>query len=284
MGYAVAYHEGLYLQLTWSMNLLNHGYYGWKDESINYLTLSDGQIVAMPGTINAATSAVQYLFSRLYSLGRWQEAVSSKGLAARYAALFGNPFDYTYEPLIPADLAQPEFQLPFEDGVTWSMTSGPHGGWADGSAWAALDFAPPSESLGCTISREWVVAIADGYIVRTGTGAVIQELDGDGVEQTGWTILYMHISSQDRVQPGGFVKAGDPIGHPSCEGGYSTGTHLHIARRYNGEWIAADSSIPFVMDGWIPHSSYYEYDGSLTKSGVTVIAWNGKIDANQISR
>ena len=27
---------------------------------------------------------------------------------------------------------------------------------------------------------------------------------------------------------------------------------MHIARRYNGTWIAADGTIPFIMDGWIP--------------------------------
>ena len=40
------------------------------------------------------------------------------------------------------------------------------------------------------------------------------------------------------------------IGHASCEGGAATGTHVHIARKYNGEWIVADGPIPFVMDGW----------------------------------
>jgi hypothetical protein len=35
------------------------------------------------------------------------------------------------------------------------------------------------------------------------------------------------------------VKTGDRIGHPSCEGGAANATHVHIARRYNGEWIPA---------------------------------------------
>jgi hypothetical protein len=45
-----------------------------------------------------------------------------------------------------------------------------------------------------------------------------------------------------------------------------------VARKYNGEWIAADSAIPFVMDGWIPHNGSDVYKGTLTRSGHTVTA------------
>jgi len=126
--------------------------------------------------------------------------------------------------------------------------------------------------LGCNESTDWVAAAADGLIVRSENGAVVQDLDGDGYEQTGWTILYMHIASNGRVQVGTRVKAGDRIGHPSCEGGYATASHLHIARRYNGEWVAAYGSMPFIMDGWLSTSSGILYDGILQKDGVSVEA------------
>ena len=93
-------------------------------------------------------------------------------------------------------------QLPFEKDNVWSFTGGPHGGWGDGSAWAAIDFAPPGDALGCVQSDAWVVAVADGTIVRSGNGAVIQDLDGDGYEQNGWTVLYQHIETRDRVEVG----------------------------------------------------------------------------------
>ncbi len=122
--------------------------------------------------------------------------------------LFGYPFDLSVDPLLPPDLEQPLLQLPFEPGKAWAFTGGPHGGWADGSAWAALDFAPPGDALGCVSTNDWVVAMADGPIVRTGNGAVVQDLDGDGLEQTGWTLLYMHIETRDRIEAGAYVKAG----------------------------------------------------------------------------
>jgi hypothetical protein len=68
------------------------------------------------------------------------------------------------------------------------------------------------------------------------------------------------------------LTAGQPLGHPSCEGGTSTGTHIHVARKYNGEWIPADGPIPFNMEGWIPHNGDAPYQGTLTRYSQTVIA------------
>ena len=91
--------------------------------------------------------------------------------------------------------------------------------------------------------------------------------------------------SRERVQPGTYVQMGGKIGHPSCEGGLSNATHLHIARRYNGEWIPADGNVPFVMDGWVSSGNGVEYDGFLKKGAATIEAWEGVHEGvNQISR
>lgn len=274
----------LYLQLTWAASHLNYGYYAWKVDAVSHYLLGDGSVVPPDAGLNAGTVGVQNLLSQYYGYEDWLKAVEGDGLMATYARLFGDPFDFALDPLIPRGLQQPPLQLPFEEGQVWSFTGGPHASWAAGSAWGALDFAPPGEALGCVQNDAWVTAMADGLIVRTGNGAVIQDLDGDGHEQTGWVLFYMHIENRDRVEPGEFVRAGERIGHASCEGGVSSGTHMHIARRYNGEWISADRDIPFDLEGWISEGTGGEYNGVLKRNGQTVEAWAERRDENQIGR
>ena len=284
LGYADANRKGLYRQLIWAANNLNRGYYLWKANALSHWILVDESVILINPGINPGTAGVQYLMSLLYDRAAWDRSVSADGLAQTYRKLFGSPFDFSIEPLLPSSLQQPPLILPFEAGKIWSFTGGPHGGWGDGSAWAGLDFAPPGNALGCVPSDEWVTAIADGLIIHSSEGVVVLDLDGDGYEQTGWTILYLHIESRDRIPSGQWVKAGDLIGHPSCEGGISNGTHVHLARRYNGEWISADGSIPFNLSGWLSQGTGFEYDGYLVKNGQMVEAWDSRKPENQISR
>ena len=284
LGYYDAWREGLYGQLAWAANLLNEGYYLWKINAISAWPLIDGSVVQVEPTINPGTAGVLNLMRFLKSGSEWEQAISEEGVFATFFQFFGYPFSFSYEPLIPGELTQPELQLPFESGQVWAFTGGPHGGWNTGSAWAAIDFAPPGEAMGCYPSEAWVTASAAGEIVYADHGMVIQDLDGDGLWQTGWSILYGHIATAGRVAVGDGLKPGDRVGHPSCEGGFSTGTHLHFARRYNGEWIAADADLPLVLDGWKSVGYGVEYDGYLVKGDSTVEAWNGRSTLNAIQR
>nr|MBN1229102.1 LysM peptidoglycan-binding domain-containing protein [Anaerolineae bacterium] len=279
--YPMQYYEypgriyNLYKQLDWAGKVLQTGYYGWRLRGLSTVILGDGSRVGLEPSINAGTAAVQVLLGQTRSYEDWTLASGVNGFFSTYVALFGDPFSYAVEPLIPPDLTQPAMQFPWDPAETWYYTGGPHGGWGSSSAWAALDFVPSDTvDIGCSVSPSYTTAVADGVIARSEYGIVVLDLDGDGFEGTGWTVFYLHLSSENRpVVEGQAVKAGDPIGHPACEGGVSYATHLHIARRYNGEWIPCDCStcnatIPtpqLNLSGWLAYSFNSEYDGSLIK-------------------
>jgi len=264
------YWTGVYLQLSYASNLLNDGYYRWREGSLLEFELSDGSLIRPDPWQNAATVALQYFFSKALSAEEFHAAISENGFIQTYVALFDDP--WTIEPHIPGSLVQPEMMLPFPADEGWAYTGGPHTGWGSMAPWAALDFAPPSGVTGCFESSLYTTAVADGVVVRDGDGIVVLDIDGDGDEHTGWVIFYLHIAEHGRIPVGSVVKAGDPLGHPSCEGGRSTGTHVHVARKFNGEWIIADDVIPFDLAGWRPIRGEEPYKGWLIKGDLKVIA------------
>jgi len=165
----------------------------------------------------------------------------------------------------------------------WIFTGGPHPVWGHHLPWAALDFAPPAEKYGCIDSPEWVTAVAPGLVVRSGPATVVLDLDFDGDEHTGWILFYFHIEEEGRVPAGTRLESGGRIGHPSCEGGTSTGTHVHIGRRYNGEWISAGGVLAFNLSDWIAGNGDHPYEGTLSYYLEAVLyAYEGVKPYNQI--
>ena len=272
----------LFTQLSWVADTLNRGFYSRRVGGLPVIWTTDGVEMHVSPAVNDATAAVQYLLAQLFGYYQWQSAVGPLGLFSQYSALFGSPHTFDSVILNPAGLSQPELSLPFNAGESWFFTSGPHSAWGTGAAWAALDLAPDEDGIGCYQSESWVTASADGVIARVGDGIVVQDLDDDGEESTGWTILYMHIAEEDKVEEGTYLLQGDRIGHPSCEGGPSSGTHLHLARRYNGEWIPADQDIPLVLSGWVSRGDGVEYDGRLIHGQIEIEASGFPTDENQI--
>jgi len=267
--------KGLYNQLTWAVNQLSIGYYAYREGRMTEIQLADGVKTRLSPDLNAGTAALQYFFAQIYGSQDWLSSLSlENGFPAMHVKMFGDPWQraQTVEPLYPPGVSQPPLILPFTRNWTWAFTGGPHGAWEHEGAYAALDFAPGSTESGCVDTPAWAVASASGLVVRTGPGLVVLDLDGDGHEQTGWVLVYLHVATKDRIAVGTWVAAGDPLGHPSCEGGVSTGTHLHIARKFNGEWVPADGPLPFNLGGWVAHYSGQVYKGTLTRDGATVTA------------
>jgi LasA protease len=284
MGFNDYRFKGMSIQLVWAINNLSIGYYGWRAGTLTHIEFPDGTRLRLDPRLNAGTVAIQFLFSRVHSQSQWAQIINpASGFPAMYQQMFGDPWARAeaVNPIFPSALNQPALVLPFQPNTEWSLTGGPHNGWGQinpaiygvgHTVSSAIDFAPSTDKGGCDPSPAWVTAAAPGLVVRSENGVVMIDLDGDGIEQTGWNILYMHVGKENRVAKGTWVETNDRIGHASCEGGVSTGTHLHFARKYNGEWVTADGPIPFILSGWRVVAGDKAYEGKLIRGDEVIIA------------
>lgn len=270
---------GFYPQLLWAAEQLSLGYYGWRAGTLTAIHLRDSYLSRVDMYQNAGTVGVQYLIAQLVPHDEFEAAAGPEGFAATYFALWGNPFNNIDPPpdVIPGNLTQPELALPFASNQTWSLTGGPHPAWGESAAlpWAALDFGPPG-AKGCGDTENWITFSAPGLIVRSSDNTVVLDLDSDGYEQTGWVLFHFHVAERGMIPKRTRVKTGDLIGYPSCEGGTATGAHIHLARKYNGEWIPATGIVPevvpFVLGGWSAQAGETPYQGKLVRLGAWVEA------------
>jgi murein DD-endopeptidase MepM/ murein hydrolase activator NlpD len=273
LGFRRVNYETPYLQLVIAANTLNNGYYSWRAGKLMEIELPDDSLFRPDPWQNAGSVALQYYFSRIYSGDKYYASIGPEGLARVYQTLFGDPWANPVT-VLPGSLQQPALRFPFVANHVWAYTGGPHTGWGTGEPFSAVDFAPASDKTGCVNVPEdqHATAMADGLIVRSDIDGTIIDLDKDGDERTGWVLFYLHLATNARVHIGREVKSGDPIGYPSCEGGRVTGTHVHIARKYNGEWILADGPLAFNLEGWVAHNGSRVYKGTLTRGAATIIA------------
>ena len=275
MGIELRDTPGLYHQLVKAAGIIESGYYGWREGTVVSVRFTDGWELRLAAELNCGSVGLMRFFSTLNQFEDWSHILYGEdGFLATYERMFGDPWliAQEYEPLFTPHVLQPELVLPFEEGVTWTYTVGPHAAWGAADVRAALDFSPPSASPGCEQNWSWVTSAGSGLVVRSDAGTVVVDMDGDGFEQTGWNIIYLHVAAYQRVSEGTWVEAGDHIGHASCEGGIATGTHLHIVRKYNGEWVPAEGPLSFVMSGWKAKAGSNNLSGWLVRGDEVVKA------------
>jgi len=268
LGFSIPDRRGLYQELSVAATQLNRGYYGWRLGTLVETTDADGARVRWNPTLNAGSVAVLHLYALLGGADRYLEGVAGpEGFTATYQSMFGDSWSRAAAagPLLTPELAQPALELPFAIGERWSLTAGPHYAWASGTPRAALDLSPITSEEPCAVSASWVTASAPGIVVRAENNMAVLDLDGDGRENTGWVVVYYHLATYELIAPGTHVATGDALGHPSCEGGRSTGKHVHVARKYNGEWLAADGPVPFILSGWRAVADARNFYGSLVR-------------------
>jgi hypothetical protein len=252
---------------------INLGYYGWRQGTRVTTKFANGQVEQMHPALNAGGAAVETLYSKFYPKDQLQAALlGAEGLVPLYNQMFGDAWAKAANtgPIFTGPTDQPTLELPFLPGERWSLTAGPHQAWDYGTPRAALDFSPTTGGAPCAVSTGWTTASAPGVIARSGDNTVVLDLDGDGMEQTGWVLVYFHVADEGRIHAGTPVAQDTPLGHPSCEGGTATGKHTHFSRKFNGEWLAADGPVPMVLSGWRAVADTRNYHGTLAKDGQSV--------------
>ena len=175
--------------------------------------------------------------------------------------------------------AMTELRLPWSAGETWYLTSGPHS-----TKRSALDFAPSKidprtgKLFDDSCSRKrgdlyWVRAAADGYFtaVLKNNCPCVQIQHDDGT-----TTNYFHLrrSSVKRLgfKVGDPVRAGQALGHPSCEVGPrkcgathpADGVHVHFHRTT----AATAQRLPAagaVLSGWTVKAVGRQREGMMIK-------------------
>lgn len=272
------YFKGLYQELSLVARMINTGYYGWRYGDINNIEFSDELSARIAANRNAGSVGVLNLFARLYPSYEWEDRLlGADGFMQLYLSMFEDPMICAarVEPLLTDQVTAPVLELPFAEGEVWAFTAGPHYSWVEGTPLGAIDFAPSIKDAGCIVSQKYARASAAGTVTRADNSVVMLTLEDENQQSTGWELMYMHIADQGSVSLGTRLAVNDPIGHPSCEGGSATGTHVHIARKYKGEWIGTTELFPFILSGWRVVPGSLIYTGTMVKEERVVFARQG---------
>lgn len=185
-------------------------------------------------------------------------------LTAIYATLFGPITDNSsttrdsiqdFNIESSSDLPN-SLQLPFPIGEYWSV-GGSHTHTGSGSfPMSSLDMHRFGR-WGDDISHLFVTAAADG-VVKVHSSCFMEI-----IHDSGWSTTYYHLSNIV-VKDGERVERNDNIANYAntiqqalCNGGHSTGPHLHFSVKKDGQYIHMDGE---ALSGYEVHTGRHSYD------------------------
>ncbi|WP_444995624.1 peptidoglycan DD-metalloendopeptidase family protein [Aliikangiella sp. IMCC44359] len=148
-------------------------------------------------------------------------------------------------------------QLPYPRSSTWyiggSHTSTGSGNWPQSS----LDMSSGSGGWGSNTSNKWVSASA------AGTVKVHSSCSMEIFHSGGWSTTYYHLSNI-RYSNGAYVSKNAAIANYAnnknqalCNGGQSTGPHLHWSLKLNGQYYHLNG---VTVSGYKIKTGRYSYD------------------------
>ena len=240
---------------------------------------------ALPPASRAESSGINAVAETFVSGG-----ARLQSLSARYVERYGLPVRQKSSVIAPAAAPANFLRLPWRLGQNgWSFngvhtTSGSCSAAPCASPQSSVDFSLGWPAWGADTSAAQVLAAHDGVVTKFSACSIRV------VNANGWATNYYHLSGT-LVNTGDTVYVGQPMAifannltEALCQGGSSTGPHVHFALLFAGALTAIDQS---EMSGWKINATTVtkDYDSVcarmyLTRDGITSCAYTGNSPAS----
>ncbi|MEZ0395395.1 MAG: CARDB domain-containing protein, partial [Anaerolineales bacterium] len=278
------------------------------ERSLPPLPLPDGSELTLAPEVNAGTYAVLAFLAQTETADSLPAALES--LPAVWAVLFpaDDPLDESNQVYIPGSLAAQStpppsmLQLPYQRGEAWRFWGVHHNMGYTGTDASSIDFTNewrywicPDPLNDCMegyapydLSPYPIRAAHSGWITtiagnKWGITAPCQATIYTNYDRTGWATRYYHLENV-QATPGappvpiaqnailGYMA--DTKKEALCNGGASSGHHVHFSLMYNGAFVPIDGT---ALTGWVIHPQY-DASGNLVPYGSeTYLSRGGQI-------
>lgn len=236
--------RGFEKQLRDVLSQLSQRFYGFESYQRNRARLAEKALSTDPGTLNGATAAILGVLQRpSENPAALNQAASLQQFTRRFSQLFNVSIEqmYKFEPSEQAGITAAAIppstmmQLPWYQGYSWK-SNGAHSHTGSGAPYSSID-----------VSYDWPGWGAQTYSVvaaHSGRVTVFSRCQLRVTNANGWATNYYHMDGV-RVSNGETVMNDTKLGVYAsnrntalCQGGSSTGPHLHFSLLYNGRYVS----------------------------------------------
>ena len=156
------------------------------------------------------------------------------------------------------------FQPPWERGDTWAG-GGAHGDTGSGLQ-NALDFWGSFRNWGSADIFQWYVTAAQSGVARVWSSCSVTVVHGNGWETNYYHLENVVVTDMQAVQRDDRISNyADDLAQATCQGGFSSGPHVHFSIEYNGLRVLIDeTNVDFTS--WSHHVGVGQYDSNCSQS------------------
>ncbi|ESP92850.1 MULTISPECIES: M23 family metallopeptidase [Pseudoalteromonas] len=219
-------------------------------------------------TSNSATAALSSLLGDANALAPLAQLYSTA-----FATHLLSPQQVRFEAKSVAPKVNFSMNLPWPSGYAW-YSGGAHSNTGSGYPYSSLDFNNGSGGWGS--NTPWVQAAHGGKVTRYSACNIRV------THSSGYSTQYYHMDNL-QYSTGDYISAGDWLGRYAnnrnmalCQGGQSSGPHVHFSLLYNGRFISLHNA---YISGYRIDVGNYNYDGNcyrfyFEKNGYKTCAWS----------